>query len=353
MESARALGDLEAMDRAGVVQALRVVVDLPPGTSALEGDGWRAVARVARRLAADARVERVQSLPSLAGVEEPSLALVAMLPAGAVRSFVSRDQRAAVVEVLPASGVDFATLTEFVREIRALDVESIAGIRGAGLRVGGMPAFNADYEDAIEGSLPLVVALVLGGTLVALLAGFRSVLVAAKALLLNALSVAAALGAVVLVFQDGHGASLVGLDAGMGSLFPAMPALVFCIVFGLSMDYEVFLVARVREARRAGAGESEAIAEGLARTGGVITSAAAIMIVVFAAFMLGEFLMIKALGFALATAVLLDATVVRIAIGPALLRLAGRWNWWPGERGRERQPAAWPGDRGDDAMPRR
>jgi RND superfamily putative drug exporter len=98
------------------------------------------------------------------------------------------------------------------------------------------------------------------------------------------------------------------------------------------MDYEVFLVARVAEARRAGAGEDEAIADGLARTGGMITSAAAIMIVVFAAFMLGDFLMIKVLGFALATAVLLDATVVRMAIGPALLRLAGRWNWWPGER---------------------
>jgi RND superfamily putative drug exporter len=115
----------------------------------------------------------------------------------------------------------------------------------------------------------------------------------------------------------------------MGSLFPALPALVFCIVFGLSMDYEVFLVARVLEARRSGMTEDAAMAEGLTRTGGVITSAAAIMIVVFAAFTLGDFLMIKVLGFALAVAVLLDATVVRLAIGPALLRLAGRWNWWP------------------------
>jgi RND superfamily putative drug exporter len=98
------------------------------------------------------------------------------------------------------------------------------------------------------------------------------------------------------------------------------------------MDYEVFLVARVAEARRAGATEDEAIAEGLARTGTMITSAAAIMIVVFAAFMLGDFVMIKVLGFALAVAVLIDVTVVRLAIGPALLRLAGKWNWWPGVR---------------------
>jgi putative drug exporter of the RND superfamily len=333
MESARALADLQTMDRAGVVQALRIVVELPEGTSALEGDGWRAVARLGHALAADPRVERVQSLPLLTGANEPGLMLTALLPSEVVRSFVSRDQRLAVVEVLPRSTADFPSLTAFVREIRRTDVQSITGVRGVRLHVGGMPAFNADYEDAITGALPLVVALVLGGTFVALLVGFRSVLIPIKALALNTLSVAAALGAVVLVFQDGHGVRMAGLSAGMGSLFPALPVLVFCIVFGLSMDYEVFLVARVAEARRAGADEGESIAEGLARTGGVVTSAAAIMIVVFAAFMLGGFLMTKVLGFALAAAVLFDATAVRMAIGPALLRLAGRWNWWPGAGG--------------------
>lgn len=109
-----------------------------------------------------------------------------------------------------------------------------------------------------------------------------------------------------------------------------IPVLVFCIVFGLSMDYELFLVSRVMEARRSGASDSDAIVEGVARTGGVISSAAAIMIVVFGAFMLGDVLLIQMLGFALAVAVLIDATVVRMAIGPALLQLAGRWNWWPG-----------------------
>ena len=109
-----------------------------------------------------------------------------------------------------------------------------------------------------------------------------------------------------------------------------MPPLVFCTVFGLSMDYEVFLVSRVAEARRGGMPEAEALAEGLARTGGVITSAAAIMIAVFASFTLGDFVLVKMLGFTLAVAVLLDATVIRVAVGPALLHLAGRWNWWPG-----------------------
>ena len=175
-----------------------------------------------------------------------------------------------------------------------------------------------------------VVVLVVLCTFLALFAGFRSLLVAIKAVLLNLLSVGAAFGALVLVFQEGFGARLVGLDGATGSVFPIIPVIVFCIVFGLSMDYEVILVARVAEARRGGLGESEAIAEGLARTGSVITSAAAIMIVVFAGFTLGSFLPIKMLGFALSVAVLVDAIAVRMVIGPALLRLAGRWNWWPG-----------------------
>jgi len=193
-----------------------------------------------------------------------------------------------------------------------------------------LPAFNRDYERAIAGRFVQVVALIISATFIVLAIGFRSILVPLKAIVLNLLAVAAAFGAVTLVFQDGIGASLLGLAGPLDAIFPAIPVLVFCIVFGLSMDYEVFLVARVREARLAGLGEREAIAHGLSRTGGLITSAAAIMIVVFGAFMLGDFLLIKMLGFALAVAVLLDATVMRLAVSPALLTLAGRWNWWPG-----------------------
>jgi RND superfamily putative drug exporter len=328
MESARALATLESMDRAGIVQALRVIVELPQGMSVLEAEGWTAVRRVTSALESDARIARAQSLPTLVPLERPTLTAISLLPADMIRTYTSRDQRAAIVDVIPASAIDFPSLTRLVRDLRAHDASALTGVSGARITIGGLPAFNADYEDAITGRLWRVVALVIGGTLVALLIGFRSVMVPVKAVALNLLSVGAALGAVVVVFQDGHGASLLGAPA-MGSLFPALPALVCCIVFGLSMDYEVFLVARVLEARRSGMTEDAAMAEGLTRTGGVITSAAAIMIVVFAAFTLGDFLMIKVLGFALAVAVLLDATVVRLAIGPALLRLAGRWYWWP------------------------
>ncbi|MFZ0478487.1 MAG: MMPL family transporter, partial [Terriglobales bacterium] len=151
-----------------------------------------------------------------------------------------------------------------------------------------------------------------------------------KAILLNLLSVAASFGALVLVFQDGHASRLLGLNGGSGSVFPLVPIVAFAIVFGLSMDYEVFLVARVLEARRSGLSELDAIPEGMARTSGLITSAAAIMIVVFAAFTFGDFLVVKMIGFTMAVAVFVDATLVRIVIGPALLGIAGDWNWWPG-----------------------
>jgi RND superfamily putative drug exporter len=134
----------------------------------------------------------------------------------------------------------------------------------------------------------------------------------------------------VYVFQSGHGSRFFGAPGGTGSVFPLVPIVAFAIVFGLSMDYEVFLVARVLEARRSGLSEQDAIPEGLARTAGLITSAAAIMIVVFAAFTFGNFLVVKMIGFTLAVAVLIDATLVRMVIGPALLCIAGDWNWWPG-----------------------
>jgi RND superfamily putative drug exporter len=200
--------------------------------------------------------------------------------------------------------------------------------------VGGIPAFNADYRGALTGRFVTVASVVVIATLLVLGVALRSILVPLKAVALNLLSVAAAFGAMVLVFGDGAGVGLLGLDAAPGGTFPIIPVLVFCIVFGLSMDYELFLVSRIAEARRTGANESDAIVAGVVHTGGVITSAAAIMIVVFGAFMLGDVLLVQMLGFALAVAVLIDATIVRLAIGPALLRLAGRWNWWPGRKGK-------------------
>ena len=330
IESAQGARALRAMGRGGVVQTIRVLLVLPPGHSALDGDGWEATRRLGAALAADPRVARVRSLPTVTGGAPPGSLLALLVPDAVRRTFTSRDQRLALLEVLPADSLDGAALPALVRRLRALDGDA-ADVPGARLLVGGVPALNADYADAVAGRTPLVVALVVGGTLVALLVGFRSLLVPLKAVALNLLTVGAALGVVVLVFHDGHGARLIGLEAPLDGTFAAVPLLVFCVVFGLSMDYEVFLLARVVEARRGGATDAGALAAGVARSGRVITSAAAVMVVVFGAFALGDFVLVQILGVALAAAVVLDATLVRLAVGPALLALAGRWNWWPGD----------------------
>jgi RND superfamily putative drug exporter len=329
MESARGLRGLREMQRSGVVQALRVVLELPPGTSVFTPQGWQVAVAVNRSVAADARIARVRSLPALLG-PAPSAQALSMLPRDVRASLVSADNRQLLLELMPAETMSGPQVMELVRDLRQTDHAAMTGLPGTRLLVGGLPAFNVDYGDAVREATPRVVGLVVLGTLIALFIGFRSVLVPVKAVLLNLASVGAAFGAVVLVFQSGYGARLLGLAGSLDGVFPAVPLLVFCTLFGLSMDYEVFIVARVAEARRRGANDAEAIVEGVRRTGGVITSAALIMTVVFGAFMLGDFVLMKILGFALATAVLVDATIVRLALGPALLALAGRWNWWPG-----------------------
>jgi RND superfamily putative drug exporter len=273
----------------------------------------------------------VRSLTTVTGLSSPNLELLAALPPAALRSMATTDGQLALIEVLPSESAGVRGAGGLVRELRARSGSSLLGLTGSSIEVGGLPALNVDYETSTLGRFKSVVLLVVAVTLVSLFVGFRSALVAIKAVALNLFSVAVAFGAVVLVFQDGHGIHALGLDAALGGTFPAIPLIVFCVVFGLSMDYEVFLVARIAEARANGLGEEDAIVEGLARTGGLITSAAAIMIAVFAAFMLGDFVLIKILGLALSVAVLVDATVMRIAIGPALLKLGGRWNWWPGK----------------------
>lgn len=286
--------------------------------------------RLAQALARDPRVASVRSLPTVTGAQHPSQNFVSLLPADVLRTFVSRDQRETVIEVIPREGVTVSGVVRLVRLIRGWNAAELTGLPGVRVLVGGLPAFNAEYQDIVGSRVHITLALVVVGTFAALFIGFRSILVPIKAVVLNLLSVGAALGAAVLVFQDGYGVRLLGLSGPIDGLFPALPIIVFCVVFGLSMDYEVFLVSRVAEAYRRGEDEVEAVAEGVGRTGRVITSAAAVMIVVFAACALSEFLLIKILGFCLAVAVFLDATFVRVAVGPALLRLAGRWNWWPG-----------------------
>ena len=326
-ESVQALHALQKMDRGGVVESLRVVIELPSESIPQSDAGWNAIDQLTKRIAADPRCARVISITTVADGDRSSLT---DLPDESRRAFLSSDGKEALLEVLPAASMSLRDHVDWVRDLRRTGAASLTGVPGATLRIGGIPALNADYQTIVNAHIVPVTVLVVTGTLIALVGGFRSLFVAVKAIALNLVSVAAAFGALVLVFQEGHGSGLLGIPGGTGSIFPLVPIVAFAIVFGLSMDYEVFLVARVLEARRSGLSEEDAIPEGLARTAGLITSAAAIMIVVFAAFTFGNFLVVKMIGFTLAVAVLIDATLVRIVIGPALLRLAGDWNWWPG-----------------------
>jgi len=327
-ESVRALRTLQDMGRSGIVQSLRVILELPPESRPLSPAGWVAVSRLTEHFQNDPRAEEVLSLPTLTGMSDNADA-VDDVPQAIRESFLRSDRQATLIELLPTATLSPNEQIRWVREVRSSDVAAITGVPGAVLRVGGIAALDADYGAVVKERLPGVILWVVLGSLLALLIGLRSLFAAVKAILLNLLSVGASFGALVLVFQEGHGSKLFGLEGPTGSVYPIVPILSFAIVFGLSMDYEVFLVARVLEERRRGLCEKSAVIEGLARTAGLITSAAAIMIAIFTAFTLGGFLVVQMLGFTLAVAVFIDATVVRMVVGPALLQLAGDWNWWP------------------------
>ena len=327
--SVRVLHQIDSVARGNFGQIIQVLLYFPPQVTIQDETGWRAESRLVRFFARDARVQHVWAATTLSPMPLAGPETLRRVPDSTRRSLVSADGSAVLVELLPRQGLAATDAADLVREIRKANPQTLTGLAGARLEVGGVPGFNVDYQSAISSTMGILVTSVICVTLIVLSLAFRSVLVPIKAVGLNLLSVAAAFGAVTLVFQ-GPGSWMVGLDRPMDGGFPILPVLVFCIVFGLSMDYEVFFVARIAEGRRSGLSDNEALVQGLAGTGRVISFAAAIMVMIFGGFVFGDFVLIKILGFALGVAVFLDATVIRLAVGPALVRLAGRWNWWPG-----------------------
>jgi RND superfamily putative drug exporter len=239
----------------------------------------------------------------------------------------SPDGHAAVLAVVPRSSPQAEATTALVERMRD-DVVPGAAPSGVTVHVGGRTAGFIDQSELIAGRLPLFIAAVIGLSFLLLLSAFRSPLIAAKAGVMNLLSVGAAYGVMSLFAGGGwFGAELVGIDQAT-PVAPFIPVMMFAILFGLSMDYEVFLLSRVREEYLRHGDTSRAVAEGLAKTARVITAAAAIMIVVFLAFVASDEIFLKLLGIGMATAVLVDATIVRMVLVPALMQLFGRANWW-------------------------
>jgi putative drug exporter of the RND superfamily len=241
--------------------------------------------------------------------------------------FVSRDRRAALFQVTPAEG---ASATDIAHLSRELQVRAPPG-PFAVLVTGGAAAYH-DFNDAMLRSLPRIFAFVVAATLFMLFAAFRSFLLPVKAVLMNLLAVAAGIGAVVAIFQLGWLGSVVGLEHPVSSIPLEIPLMVFCMSFGLSMDYELFLLFRIQQEYYRDGDNNRATVEGLATVAPVITGAGLIMVVVFGAFVGAALPVLKMIGVGLCVAVLVDATLVRALIVPAVMALAGRWNWYPGRR---------------------
>ena len=204
---------------------------------------------------------------------------------------------------------------------------TVGTLAGADVGVTGPTAQDHDANEQIASSAPIVFAFVLGFAFLLLLVTFRSIVIAIKAVLLNLLSVAAAYGALVLVFQHGWGKELLGFDV-TGGIIGFLPVFLFVILFGLSMDYHVFILSRIREAHQRGMSTDDAIAYGIKTTAGVVTSAAIVMFGVFSIFATLQFMFLKQFGVGLAVAVLVDATIVRAVLLPASMKLLGDWNWY-------------------------
>jgi RND superfamily putative drug exporter len=229
--------------------------------------------------------------------------------------------------VVPTTGPQDPKTDDLVTALRD-DVlpEATAGT-GLDVHVGGVTATSIDSTDNIAKRIPLLIGGVVILSMLLLLLSFRSIAVAVKAAVMNLLSVAAAYGVVALVLQGGWAGRLVGIDT--PTPLPAfVPVLMFAVLFGLSMDYEVFLVSRMREGWLRTRDNNRAILDGLAGTGRVITAAAAIMVAVFAAFIPSPDVILKVIGVGMASAIFIDATVVRMLLVPSVMYLLGRANWW-------------------------
>ena len=236
---------------------------------------------------------------------------------------VSEDGRYALLRVFPEADADPAAIATLIQTL-----ETLSGELELSTIIGGLHVSDYEWTRALYGSFPYAVALVYLSTFILLGLAFRSVLIPLKSILLNTLGVGAAFGVITAVFQMGWLAPLFGLTQGLGFVETSIPIFIFAIVFGLSMDYEVFLVSRIYEGHQQGMSDREAVSHALSVTGSIISSAALLMIIVFAAFIPSNVVLIKTLALGLTVAVFLDATLIRSALVPAVMTLAGRWNWW-------------------------
>jgi RND superfamily putative drug exporter len=241
---------------------------------------------------------------------------------------VSRDKTVATIDIpLAGDGTDDVSLAALSTLRDEIVPQTVGKVDGVEYAVGGMTAADKDWSVGMKKSVPLVFGFVLLFAFLLMLISFRSIVVALKAIILNLLSVAAAYGLLVAVFQWGWGENLLGFESN-GGITPWLPMFLFVILFGLSMDYHVFVVSRIREAYDRGLSNEEAVAHGIKTTASVVTSAAIVMVGTFSVFALLPLIDMKEMGIGLAAAVLIDATLVRAVLLPATMKLLGERNWY-------------------------
>jgi uncharacterized membrane protein YdfJ with MMPL/SSD domain len=247
---------------------------------------------------------------------------------GPVNTIVSPNKEVAIVSIpLPGNGTDDTSEAALATLRDKTIPATIDRVPGTTANVTGMTAGSKDFNDRMNSRLPFVFAFVLGLAFLLLLVTFRSIVIPLKAIVLNLLSVGAAYGVVTWIFQDGHLEGVLNFQS-VGGITSWLPLFMFVILFGLSMDYHVFILSRIREAFDRGESTEDAISHGIKATAGVVTSAAMVMVAVFAIFATLSMIEFKQMGVGLAVAILLDATLVRAVLLPAAMKLLGERNWY-------------------------
>ena len=310
-ESIRGFNVLRAAVGPGALAPSQVLVDAGADGSVRDPAVSEGIERLIASVRADPEVARVDYEPAA--------------------PYVDRTGRFAYVSIAGKHEYGELAAQDFARRLRGELIPSSRFPEGATVLAGGGPAQGIDFIDSAYGAFPWLVLAVLILTYITLMRAFRSLLLPLKAVLLNLLAIGATYGLLVIVFKYGIGSDLLGLYQ-FDQVEAWIPIFLFAMLFGLSVDYEVFLVSRMREFWDEGASNEEAVAQGLERTGRIVTAAAIVMVAAFSGFAAGSIVGLQEFGLGLAIAIFLDATLVRAVLVPALMRLFGRWNWWLPER---------------------
>jgi putative drug exporter of the RND superfamily len=237
---------------------------------------------------------------------------------------ISRDRQYLRLSIIPKDALHPPEIPGWIERLRTATTN--AGFQTYYL--GGAPIGSQEFTNALVSAMPIAIITVFVATFILLAIAFRSIIIPIKSIIMNSLTVAASYGVITLIFQNGFMADFFNIPTDIGAIDSSLPLVMFAVTFGLSMDYEIFLLSRVQEAHLAGMNTHDAVKSAVQSTAGVITSAALIMLIVFGAFVQGDVVANKTIGLGLAVAVFLDATLVRLVLVPAVMMLAGEWNWW-------------------------